>query len=348
MAEIIYDLVLPSLLTGYIREVPIPAIFNLNQYLPDREIHDIEAMWDVVTRTNRAAKFRAYDAETPIGKRDSMTRSRVVLPPVGEKRVLTEYERLQLERLRGGNNLDRLIEQLYADEEANVRAIRARMELARGDVLSDGKFTLTGENGLTLEADFGIAGNHIVAPGVLWSDHANATPLIDYWNWVQQYILDCGEPPGVVVTGRTTVAHMLQNQSIRQIAATVVGTPAQISRQQLNQTLDAYMLPPLVVQPYDTLVDVDGVSTRPIAANKFVMLPQNPSDLGYTAWGITAEALELAALPAEQGGIALRDAPGVVGVVMKDSDPVRTWTKAAAVGMPIITDPRRLMVATVF
>src|SRR4051794_16899246 len=116
MAEIIYDLVLPSLLTGYIREVPIPATFNLNQYLPDREIHDIEAMWDVVTRTNRAAKFRAYDAETPIGKRDSMTRSRVLLPPVGEKRVLTEYERLQLERLRGGNNIDRLIEQLYADE----------------------------------------------------------------------------------------------------------------------------------------------------------------------------------------------------------------------------------------
>jgi len=45
----------------------------------------------------------------------------------------------------------------------NEQQNEGRMEQARGDVLMDGKFTLSGEGGLTMEADFGVpAGNETI------------------------------------------------------------------------------------------------------------------------------------------------------------------------------------------
>ena len=134
---IINDIVQPAALTAFVREVPSPAAYVLNQFLPDRQVPDIEAAIDSVTRTNRAAKFRAYDAETPIGQRDPLERKRVQLPPLGQKTVLGEYERLALERIRNqGGNTAALVDATYDDAEVNARAVLARMELARGDVLS--------------------------------------------------------------------------------------------------------------------------------------------------------------------------------------------------------------------
>src|SRR5574343_424275 len=135
-----FDYVQPAELTGYVREVPAPLELTLNRFLPDRLIHDVEAAWDIVTRTNRAATYRAYDAETPIGKRDQFSRARVALPPLGQKLVVGEEERLQLERVRsGGDSRNRLVEAIYNDADTNVRAVYNRAELARGDVLTDGK-----------------------------------------------------------------------------------------------------------------------------------------------------------------------------------------------------------------
>ena len=56
-------------------------------------------------------------------------------------------------------------------------------------------------------------------------------------------------------------------------------------------------------------------------------------------------ALELAG--GQNPSLEFNQLPGLVGVVIKEGDPVRIWTKVGAVGMPLITDPRRLMVSTV-
>lgn len=339
------DYVTPDVLTGFVRETPGRVNWILNRFLPDRLVRDIEAVIDQVTQTNRAAKFRAYDAETPIGKRDQWSRKRVILPPIGQKTVVTEFEKLQLERLRlGGDDTAALADAIYDDAVVNTRAVRARMELARGDVLSDGKLTLTGENGLTLEADYGVAASHIVAPaGDLWSVHATATVLQDLRGWTDTYTDDAGEPPGFLLTSRTVVAHMLQNAEIRALAATTGGTPSIVTRGILNQVLEAHGIPPVV--EYDARIDVDGSTTRPIAADLLVMLPADPESLGYTAWGITAEALQL--MSGENPSLEFEDAPGLVGVVDKDGDPVKVWTKVTGVGMPVIADPQRLLVADV-
>jgi hypothetical protein len=334
----------PVQLTGFVRELPGPATYVLNRFLPDRNIQDIEAAWDLVNRTNRAAMFRAWDSETPIGRRDVFERRRIALPPIGQKTVVGEFERLQLERVRsGGDNRNRIVEAIYDDAEINTRAVFARMELARGDVLTDGKFTLTGENGLTIEADYGVDPTHIVNASVVWSDYDDSDPVQELRAWADTYADDAGEPPAYALTSRTVVAHLMRNDAIRAYAATLGGTPAVVTRSQLDTVFAAWDLPQLVV--YDTRIDVNGSTTRPIPTDKVVLLPQDPSSLGFTAWGVTAESLELAS--GQNPSLEFTEAPGLVGVVMKEGDPLRIWTKVGAVGMPIITDPRRLMVADV-
>lgn len=340
------DYLLPEVLTGYVRELPTPPLLTLNRWLPDRNIQDIEAAWDVVTKTNRTAMFRSWDAETPIGKRDSFSRNRIELPPIGQKTVIGERERIMLEQVRtGGDPRNRTIEAIYNEADTNTRAVYNRMELARGDVLTDGKFTLSGENGLTLEVDYGVAADHLIAVGSItaWTDHTNATPLENLRTWADKYIDDTGEAPAYALTSRAVVGHMVQCATVRSALSSLAGVPTQVTRAQLNTLLDAWDLPQLVT--YDTQVDVAGSGTRPIAASKVALLPQDPASLGFTAWGITAEALELAT--GQNPGLAFQDLPGLVGVVLREGDPVRLWTKVTAVGMPVITDPRKLFVASV-
>jgi hypothetical protein len=119
-------------------------------------VNSIKARIRTLTRTIRAAKFRAYNAENYIaGRPFTLSITDVLLPPLGQKIPITELELLE-QALASGTVNDDVIQQIYDDAETNVRATRARMQLARGDVITDGKFSLVGENGLTLDADFSL------------------------------------------------------------------------------------------------------------------------------------------------------------------------------------------------
>lgn len=344
---IVDDYIEPAVLTGFVREVPGPLSLTLNRWLPDRQIADIEVAIDQVTRTNRAAKFRAWDSEVHVSKRDSFRRDKVAIPPLGVKLPIGEYERLMLERIRtGGDNRNGYVQAIYNDAAQLTREVLNRMELARGDVLVDGKFTLTGENGLHLEADFGVDSDHLVDANVLWTDHDNATPLQDLRAWQALYIEETGEKPGWGLTSNTVISNLLMSAEIRSLfyrGQTLSGAPDIITVAQLNQVLTAYGLPALV--EYDSRIEVDGVNTRVIPDDRLILLPTDPASLGFTAWGITAESLELAA--GQNPSLEFDELPGLVGVVLKEGDPLRVWTKVGAVGMPIISDPRRLVVAEV-
>lgn len=339
---LIYDYVDPAVLTADVREEPEPATYGLNAFLPDRERVDVKASWTEVTQTNRAATFRSWDAETPIGKRDQASRKSIQLPPLGEKYVLDEYERLELDRLRGANT-DEIVEAVYNDARRGARAIRARMELARGDVLTDGKFTLAGENGLVLEVDYGVPAGNLVNPaGADWDDHATSVPVTDLLTWLEAYVDITGGLPAAIVTSRSVVGDLLMNEEIRTMSRGGVGTiaPSSVSRSDLNALFDGRDIPPIVT--YDARVDVDGVTTRVIPANKVIFVPPG-DELGSTDWGVTVEGLGLV----KDARIQLSEAPGIVAVNLEQGDPARLWTKATAVGMPILRNPKRLFVATV-
>lgn len=345
MAIVFDGPVTPDALTTFVREVPTPADQVLNRLLPDRYFDRNTIDFAELTRTNRTARFRAFDGRLHVSERDANVTRQVKLPPLSSSISVGELERLNLEFARtGGTNNAAIVNAIYDDATNLTREILARMEQARGDVLTDGKFTLAGEGGLVMEADYGVPAGHIVAPGTLWSTTATATIIANLTTWVDAYVATNGFAPGGMVTSRRVLNYMLQNAELRTLSASLVGTPGLLTRPALDAALGAFTLPPILFT-YDTKVDVDGVSTSVIPDDRVIFVPPNVADLGYTAWGVSATALEL--VNASVVDLSFSEAPGIVGVVEKSGPPYREWTFVDAVGMPVLANPKLLMIADV-
>jgi len=346
MAIVFDGPVTPDALTVFAREVPTPAEHLLAQILPVRNFTRNTIDLAEITRHNRVAKFRAWDGRLHVSERDTAITKQVKLPPLSTSTSTGELERLQLEFARsGGGDYAEIINAAYNDAENLTREVLNRLELARGDVLTDGKFTLAGEGGLYMEADYGVPANHFVSPGIPWSTVASATIIANETAWVKTYVDTNGFRPGWQAVSIDTLMYMLQNAELRTLAASLAGTPGLITRPGLDAALSAYTLPP-IRYVYDTQVEVDDVATRTIPADRVIFGPPDGASLGYTAMGVTATALEL--VNSGQVEFSFEDAPGIVGVVEKIGPPYREFTFVDACGMPVLERPKLLMVADVF
>lgn len=342
----IYDLAEPQELIQFVRELEFPR-FTLDQFLPNIKIDDIEYAFNRNTLEDQdVAPYRSWDSEAAIGKRQGLARVRGEIPPLSKKIRLGEEERLRRRALETGND-DAIIDAIFADAENMTRAVQARIEKARGQLLYTGTVTLA-ENNLAMEADFGVPAEHFVAPaGLAWSD-PDSDIIGDLMAWAATYgITTGGEVPGVLVISTRIKGYMLKNNGVKAAgipsASLVSGAPNIVTENVLGAVLNAFGLPTVLV--YDTTVRVDGVTTRVIPDDRLIMLPSADAmgELGATFYGTTAEALVLR----RDGQIEAEDAPGVVAVVSDEYDPVGTWTKAAAIALPTLANPELLLVADV-
>lgn len=346
MPTLLYDLIDPRELTEFARTVPDRAEWTLSAYLPERLIDGIKYRIRNRTRTTASALWRVYDAETPIGSRNLVqTAYDGLLPPLGTKLQINEYDRLQLEMARGADNSE-LIELAFDDVNSMVLGIRASMEKQRGLALSTGAIALPTETGLTLTLNFSPPGSHTPTPSTLWSA-GSPTPLTDEMAWIQTLRTETpttGEPfgdPAAALTSTRIVNYLFANAEYRTAYyAGVAGTlPGRIppGLANLNAVRSSWSLPPIV--PYD--VSIDG--TKVIADNKFILIPGR--NVGETQFGTTAESLILSG--GSNPRITRTEAPGIVAVTQEEGDPPRVWNKVAAIGMPVIPDPNQIFAATV-
>ncbi|WP_327413881.1 major capsid protein [Streptomyces sp. NBC_01233] len=336
-------------LTTFARAIPSQADHLLSKaggIIPTLEQDEVK--WRVKDngRYVNVAKYRAFDASVPFATREAWQTTREgMLPPLGQKLLVGEQEQILLEASRGADE-DRLIELLYDDTERHVEAVRSRIELAWGDVLTDGKFTLAAENGLTIEVDWGVpAGNMPTAPK-LWSD-PTSDPIKDELAWIQ-YLDDRGAPaPEMVLTSRKAFSFLAANNSYRAAyygSVNPSNTPtATLTPQQINVVRDNYGLPPVTF--YKGQVRVDGVQTKVLPEDRWILLPPDRSKWGQTIFGVTAEALALSR--GTNPEITKEDRPGIIITRGAQDDPVQIWTKGAAVGMPVLHTPDAHIVAKV-
>lgn len=343
VGALIFDLADPQELLGFVREVESEINTNrfvLSQFLPNQPLDGIEFRANIGSLVDQdAAMIRAWDTESPIGGRQGVQRLMGELPPISKKIRLGEEETLRLRALETGNN-NPLIQQIYADAANMARSVAARVEMLRGEALYAGTLTIN-ENGVQQSVNFGRSGTHSVAPGTLWSNVAASTPIQDEQAWLSTYVDSNGESPALALTSQAVVNNLLLNAQYRAMAPVNGVTPPFLSLPGINQIRAAYDLPPIVV--YETKVRVNGTLTRVIPADRLIYLPAATSGLGRTFTGTTAEAIELAG--AQQ--IANDQVPGMVAVVDKTYDPVATWTKAAAIALPVLMNPDLTLVADV-
>jgi hypothetical protein len=343
-ANLVTDIIPPATLINYVRQYDIEVLrpdsqFTLDRWLPNVTVEEIDfrirkgALNDVDT-----AEYRAWDTPAAMTGRPGVTRISGSLGPVSRQIPLGEEEFLRVRQLLT-NSADPIIDAIYADAERMIRSVQARVELARGDIINDGKFTIA-ENGLVLEADFGRSGTHSVTAGTLWTNPAS-TILADLLAWTTTYVNDNGAMPGYLLMPRARLANMALNTEMRQYAALNGTTPTRINAETIAAILGAEGLPPIEI--YDTQVRVNGARTRVLPANKVFLMPSEGEPLGNTFFGITAEALLLAS----RGLIAASEAPGIVAVVTQTEHPVQTYTVGTAIASPVMPNPDLVLDAVV-
>ncbi|MFB7222462.1 major capsid protein [Streptomyces sp. NPDC056227] len=336
-------------INAFARAVQTPADYALTlSVMPEKTINSVKFRIKSTSRRVNAAKYRAWDSQTMVATREA---KRIVtegmLPPLGQKYLVGELEQILLDTSRGADASE-LVELLYQDVAAHVQSIKSRLELAVGDLLTDGKFTLSGENGLSVEADFGVPSANMPTAATAWTD-PTADALKDEMAWIEVLRASGAPLPSRVVTSYKARALLAANNSYRAAFYGSVSpstTPTGVLAPNEVDTVRArYGLPPISV--YDVQIPLDdGTMKRPIPEDRWLMLPPNPQTWGETQYGVTAESLVLSS--GSNPGIEREEAPGIVVTHGYTDDPVQVWTKGAAVAMPVLYVPDIHITAKVF
>lgn len=350
-------------LIGYVREQRFEGL-TLDSVLPNQEVMDIEfELTNVASTTIQVARYRAWETAPLFGKRPGYAVIAGELPPLGLTMRLGERDHLTMQtvlanlrrnpngqepgtpfypytRLPGGGRppVSQLEDIIYGDALQMVRSVQARIEIARGQLLSTGKVTIN-ENGKNLVADFGVPGGQIVTAGTAWSNPAS-TPLVDIRNWLVTYrAANNGRNPAFFVTSSAVLADLTLNTSLRTAAPVMGVVPGIITEQTIAAVLASQGMPPIVT--YDTMLpDANDTMAAVLPVRAFIAVGQG---VGSTFWGVTAEAMSLAG----EGIIAMEDAPGVVAFVEQESRPSATFTTGAGIALPVLRDPYAIFIATV-
>lgn len=334
----------PDALTTFVRTVPLPSSNALEQLFPTRFFDSNRVDWAELTKTNRTAQYRAFDGTIHVSQRDAGSGKYVELAPFSDSLNKGEYERIAQEVARlGGTNKAVQEQAAYNDAERLVGTMHNRVELAWGDVLTDGKLTIN-EGGLQSEADYGVPGNQITAPaGALWSNTTTSVPLTDL-EAQQQVRIDNGNGKAVrSLASRATVSLLRKNKQVIDAVYGATQGRTSVSLAELNTLLSGEELP--TFETYDATLNVEGSVTRVLATDKVILLPEDIGSLGFMAYGLSATALEL--VNSGRSELSFQDGPGIVGVVEKVGPPYREFTFVDAVGMPILSNAGLLSVLDV-
>lgn len=328
----------------FTQQVPLPSNNQLTAAFPTRTFATDEIDTAIITQTNRAAKFRNWDGNYWVSPRDAGTIKRQRMIALGGQLGVGEYERREMEfRRYGGTVQSILVDAIYNDLENLTRYALNRVELAWGDVLSDGVLTIN-ENGVQQQVDYGIPAGNKVTAATLWSTVATSTPLTDLVAWYDAYVALNGAAPGRFLTSLSVARNLQRNASlINAIKGAQTGV-TNVTLEDISGLFNSYGLPPISMDNvYNSNMDVDGVTTPVLAANKFLFLPDDLGTLGFTAWGTPTTVLELNANNVQVGSAA-----GLIGIIVReDQPPFQKRTFVDGVVLPVLADPRKILVATV-
>lgn len=331
-------------ITTFVQNIPLPSNNQLTAAFPRREFDTDEVDFATITQTNRAAQYRAFDGNYWVAPRDAGGERRIKLLPLGGTLSVGEYERRQIQFAKVGGTIQSVLtDAIYDDAALLTRYAQNRLELAWGDVLADGILSIN-ENGVNQQIDFAVPGTQKVAPATPWSNTATSTPLTDLIAWYDVWVAINGSAPGQFKCSLEVLRLLMRNtQLINMIKGAQTGV-TNVTLEEISGLFASYGLPPISMNSmYNSSFDVDGVTTRVLAASKFLFLPDDLSQLGFTAWGTPTTVMEL-----NENNVQIETAAGIIAILVReDNPPFKKQTFVDAVALPVIADPRKLLIATV-
>ena len=311
---------------NYLKDRKYPTMLG-EELFPEVKRQSLE--FDMLTNGSKTpviASVHGFDTESEIGQREA-EKMAIELALIKRKMQLKEKEIIALESPRNEAERAYLMRNVYADFDALVESIKARIEAMRMEIVATGKVTLD-ENNLDAAIDFGVPAENKAA-NVDWSAETS-NPINDMITWKNQ--LDTA--PARVLTSTTVLSKILANKNV--VNALFGKDSARIaSVGELNNYLEQLGLPKIYT--YDKKyrkLNADGTYTknRYFPEDKFVMLPNET--LGETVYGPTAEEIRLQRDPS----VDVRTVGKIFACMYEEGkDPVSTWEKAVATALPVLS-----------
>lgn len=349
MMELLLRDISPTEIQAFARAVQTPANYELTQtVMPERTINSVK--WE--TRGNRrriaAASYRAWDAQTKVATREiTQFATSGKLLPLGQKYIVGEFETI-LESLDRGMDSRDLVNAVYDDVGAHVLSIKKRLELAVGDLLKDGKFTLTGENGLTIEADYNVPTANMPTAPTAWTD-PTADMLGDEMRWME-VLRSSGAPsrPSTHVlqdVGAHDEQRLLPRRLLRQ-RELGVDHPHRRPRTRRRQRHPGPVQPP-ADHPLRREDRAGQRHRRPRPRREHVLpAPAEPHPVGRDP--VRAHRRRTHPLQRRKPRHHPRGSPGIVVTRGYQDDPPQVWTKGSAAALPVMYTPDIHIAATVW
>ncbi|MBO5143610.1 MAG: major capsid protein [Clostridia bacterium] len=321
---------------NYLKERKYPAMLG-EELFPEVKKQSLE--FDMLTEGSRTpviASVHGFDTESEIGQREAKKKA-IELALIKRKMQLKEKEIIALESPRNEAEKNYLMKKVFADIDALVESIKARVEAMRMEVVATGKITLN-ENNLDASIDFGVPETNKAA-NVDWSSETS-NPINDMLAWKNQ--LDYA--PERVLTSSTVLAKILANKNVVN-ALFGKDTTRIASVGELNNYLAQLQLPKIYT--YDAKyrkLEANGTYSkhRYFPENAFVMMPGE--ELGETVYGPTAEEIRLQ----RDSSIDIELVGKILAMIYEEGkDPVSTWEKAVATALPALKCADELFQATI-
>lgn len=347
-ASMALDLADPEELSLLARGVPFPAGI-LHRWFPAVTRRDHRYRFFKRDRAlRRAVPVRPWDTPAvPLDRGDVEEVTGRMLPLSGISWLLEEEAQL-LDAARAAGDLDEITDVFDEDTIGGARRILQRIMIMQGEAASTGAISIgtqaAPENRLQLPpVDFGVPDGNVITAPTLFSE-ASPNILGQFQDFKRHFNAGTGGEVnvGVAIMSDRIFQTMTEDEGLRQLVASLAGTPLSIGPDQINDLFGKRQLPRIIID--DTAVpDHNGVMRRQIPDTNIVLLPEDPTQggtaIGATQWGLTEEAKKLERAEAIDPG----NAPGIVAVPMESENPVRTGVLVTGIAMPVITQPDLVM-----
>lgn len=317
----------------------------------DQKTDNLVAEWESIASEYQIpvmAHFHGFDTE-------ANTTFRVPIDTHNIEKGLIKVKINQSERMRtllrsGVQGDTALYDYVINDGVRLAEQVVTRTKVAKNELLGTGQITIK-ENNLDITVDYGVpAGNKAFTLDF----SAGATDDIPTQI---QAIIDAAANQGVIITGiytsRKNIGKLRQNAAIQKAVNGNIGAGALVRRQALNDYLSEEFGITQVIEndlTYGASAEIgnDGrpsiTTSRYFPKDKITFFAANPGGrLGVGLWGDSPEADVANLLDVSGSGVS----PFISITQWAETDPAVLWTKASALFMPVLYNPKSLFIASV-
>lgn len=284
------------------------------------------------------ATVHALDTEAEIGSRPVFDKTRVEKLLI--KRKINQTERMRLMSDHGVYSDDAIVRYVFDDMRLMADAVKVRTEVAKMEVLSSGKMTIT-ENNLELNVNYGVPAENVAYNLSLGPDD----DIIGQIQAIADKAAENGDTITEMIASNKIVRKLAANKGIQTLIFGSVGQGTYVPTERL-QSLFGQMFGFFTITTNDRRYKIqkaNGVeeAKRFFPDNKITFISSGTAaSFGMGLWGVTPEE-------EAYGPYSEKSADQYITITQwATPDPVAVWTKASGMFIPVLPNPDGLFIAT--